>query len=386
MYNNLSSYTLYYNKMKKLFFQVLFVSLCFSCKSQLSPIKKALDSSNEKISIVTKNISNHDIQIKLSTINNKNQKKKFKDYNYHTNKKNYFYPASTVKLPITIFAIEKLNENHLINLDTRFKLENDSIITTIRKEINEILIMSSNESYNRLFEFLGQDYINRKLDEKGMKKSRIFHRLSTENSSDTKTRKIIFYTKDSLVIEYPIIENKKLKNLNLNNLLKGDGYIDINGNLISKPMNFSRKNYLPIDELHHLTKLIFFPEKFKNGYRLNLNKEQIEFIKQSMSSTPKDIGYDREEFYDSYSNLFIYGDTTEVNSNKIKIFNKIGFAYGHLTESAFIKSEENSFILSATIKVNNNRIYNDDKYEYDTVGFAFLAELGREILKIVESK
>ena len=105
-----------------------------------------------------------------------------------------------------------------------------------------------------------------------------------------------------------------------------------------------------------------------------------------MSSTPKEIGYDREEFYDSYSNLFIYGDTKEINSTKIKIFNKIGFAYGHLTESAFIKSEENSFILSATIKVNNNRIYNDDKYEYDTIGFAFLAELGREILKIVESK
>ena len=151
-------------------------------------------------------------------------------------------------------------------------------------------------------------------------------------------------------------------------------------------MNFSRKNYLPIDELHHLTKLIFFPEKFKNGYRLNLNKEQIEFIKQSMSSTPKDIGYDKEEFYDSYSNLFIYGDTKEISSTKIKIFNKIGFAYGHLTESAFIKSEENSFILSATIKVNNNRIYNEDKYEYDDIGFPFLAELGREILKIVESK
>ena len=77
MYNHLSSHTVYSNKMKKLFFQVLFVSLCFSCKSQLSPIKMALDSSNEKISVVTKNISNHDIQIKLSIIHDKNQKKKW---------------------------------------------------------------------------------------------------------------------------------------------------------------------------------------------------------------------------------------------------------------------------------------------------------------------
>jgi len=372
--------------MKKLFYQILCVSLLFSCKSQLYPIELALNSNNAKILKVKKNISSHDLQIKLTVINNNKGKTKFNDHNYQIDKKNYFYPASTVKLPIAIFAIEKLNENHLINLDTRFKVENDSIITTIRKEINEILIMSSNESYNRLFEFLGQDYINRKLYEKGMKKSRIFHRLSTENSSDTRTRKIIFYTKDSLVIEYPIIENKKLKNLNLNKLFKGDGYIDVNGNLISKPMNFSRKNYLPIDELHHLTKLIFFPEKFKNRYKLNLNKEQIEFLKQSMSSTPKDIGYDSEEFYDSYSNLFIYGDTKEINLNKIKIFNKIGFAYGHLTESAFIKTDNISIILSATMKVNNNRIYNDDEYEYDNIGFPFLAELGREIVRIVQAK
>ena len=45
-----------------------------------------------------------------------------------------------------------------------------------------------------------------------------------------------------------------------------------------------------------------------------------------------------------------------------------------------------AFILSATIKVNNNRIYNDDKYEYDDIGFPFLAELGREIIKIVQAK
>jgi hypothetical protein len=37
------------------------------------------------------------------------------------------------------------------------------------------------------------------------------------------------------------------------------------------------------------------------------------------------------------------------------------------------------FLLTAVISVNENRIYNDDEYEYDEVGFPFLANLGRLI-------
>ena len=197
----------YILKMKKVFFQIIFISLFFSCKSQLSPIKSALKSNNEKIARVMENKNIHDIQIKLTVIKEKKSKKRLKTYNYQIANNNYFYPASTVKLPISIFAIEKLNENPIINLDTKFKIENDSIITTIRDEINEIMVMSSNESYNRLFEFLGQDYIQNKLKEKGINKSVISHRLSTKNSFDIKTKKITFYTKDSLEIEYPNNEN-----------------------------------------------------------------------------------------------------------------------------------------------------------------------------------
>jgi disulfide oxidoreductase YuzD len=372
--------------MKKLFYQILCVSLLFSCKIQISPIELALNSNNEKILKVKKNISNHDLQIKLTVINNNKGKKKFNDYNYQIVDKNYFYPASTVKLPIAIFAMEKLNESPEINLDTPFKVENDSITTTIRKEIISVFSISSNESNNRLFEFLGQDYINEKLKQKGMRKSKIFHRLSIENSSDTKTKKIIFYPNDSLVVEFPSRNNKNLEKLNLNKLYKGIGHINNKGVLISKPMDFSRRNYLPINELNHLIKLVFFPKKFKNKNKLKLEENQIEFLKKSMSILPKDAGYDREKYFDSYVKFFVYGDKKEINSDKIKIFNKVGSAYGYLTEGAYIKTDNISIILSATMKVNNNHIYNDNVYEYDSIGIPFFAELGREIIRIVQSK
>lgn len=57
----------------------------------------------------------------------------------------------------------------------------------------------------------------------------------------------------------------------------------------------------------------------------------------------------------------------------IRIFNKIGDAYGFLNDIAYIVDFESKaeFILSATILCNANGIFNDDKYDYDTIGFLF---------------
>ena len=45
----------------------------------------------------------------------------------------------------------------------------------------------------------------------------------------------------------------------------------------------------------------------------------------------------------------------------------------------YISTHNIQFILTATIHVNKNGIFNDDIYEYETIGIPFLAQLGREI-------
>ena len=119
-----------------------------------NPILIALESKNTKIKKMINNVDEHELQIIVSVIN---KNKKVVDYKFNLNADNYYYPASTVKLPISVFALEKINEYPLINIDTPYKIENDTAFYTIRKDINEIMVMSSNESYNRLFEFLGQN-------------------------------------------------------------------------------------------------------------------------------------------------------------------------------------------------------------------------------------
>ena len=67
--------------------------------------------------------------------------------------------------------------------------------------------------------------------------------------------------------------------------------------------------------------------------------------------------------------------------NSVRLFNKVGLAYGYVTDNAYVVDFEHGveFLLTAVVLVNENGIFNDGIYEYDEVGLPFLAELGRVI-------
>tara|TARA_B100000963_G_scaffold117480_1_gene102285 strand:- start:437 stop:754 length:318 start_codon:yes stop_codon:yes gene_type:complete len=104
-----------------------------------------------------------------------------------------------------------------------------------------------------------------------------------------------------------------------------------------------------------------------------------------MSGYPKDFGYNEEEYPHFFNKFFIYGDKELEFSNSFKIYNKVGLAYGQLTDVAYIINDDISIILTATIDVNTNKIYNDDIYDYDLIGFPFLAQLSRGIFRIISN-
>ena len=163
-------------------------------------------------------------------------------------------------------------------------------------------------------------------------------------------------------------------------ILKGSGYME-NDSLHHAPFDFSMKNYFPLSTQQELMKRLFFSGQFKPSENFQLHKEDEAFLKKMMAAYPYEVGYDREEYYDSYGKFFLYGDSEEPINSGIKIYNKVGYAYGTLTDTAYIQDPENEieFFLSATILVNQNGIFNDNQYEFDEIGIPFLAELGRQI-------
>ena len=366
--------------MDKIFEKIIKYSLLFSLifteNSYAQSIRSILkNSESELINYVYKNKEKFEVQIILTELKKRKNGFTIHKKKFNVDKKNYFYPASSIKLPIALLTIEKINENPNLNINSEFSIEGDSIITTFKKEITDLFIISSNESYNRLFEFLGQDYINKKLKQKGFKDFSIYHRLSTKESDNLKTKEINFYRNGEINQIQKSINNKPLTKLNLKNLNKGIGFI-LDNELQNKSMDFSRKNYFSIEELNNILIFLFFPEISKNK-KFNLSKSQNLLIQKLMSSTPYDMGFDKNIYPNNYNKFFIYGDKDGmINDN---IYNKVGNAYGYSIDNAYIynKNSDRHFVLTACIYTNANNILNDNYYEYDEIGIPFLAEIGR---------
>lgn len=366
--------------MDKIFEKIIKYSLIFTLifieNSYAQSIRSILkNSESELINYVYKNKEKFEVQIILTELKKRKNGFTIHKKKFNVDKKNYFYPASSIKLPIALLTIEKINENPNLNINSEFSIEGDSIITTFKKEITDLFIISSNESYNRLFEFLGQDYINKKLKQKGFKDFSIYHRLSTKESDNLKTKEINFYRNGEINQIQKSINNKPLTKLNLKNLNKGIGFI-LDNELQNKSMDFSRKNYFSIEELNNILIFLFFPEVSKNK-KFNLSKSQNLLIQKLMSSTPFDMGFDKNIYPNNYNKFFIYGDKDGmINDN---IYNKVGNAYGYSIDNAYIynKNSDRHFVLTACIYTNANNILNDNYYEYDEIGIPFLAEIGR---------
>ena len=370
--------------MKHITILILLALLIFSCgtkeTSSENPIAIILASDSPNLKRVMSNLEKHALQIKFTQIERKNEQTYFKDYNFQVDSANYFYPASTVKFPIAVLTLAKLNTLEGIDKDSKFYVEGDSVTTTFAKEIQKIFSVSDNVAYNRLFEFLGQDHINKQLSEIGIGPLRIAHRLSAPEAHEITTTPLIVYLNDSTTTTLPATINTTAQPLVLNAIEKGVGYID-EDSLMSNPFDFSLKNYYPIETQHKFLKTVLFPEMYESNEKIILKDNQLEFIRSAMHTVPRKGGYDSEIYYDSYCKFFMYGDTKENIPEYIKIYNKVGDAYGTLTDLAYIHDSKNNieFLLTATILVNSNGIYNDNNYEYDDIGFPFLAELGRAL-------
>ena len=137
--------------------------------------------------------------------------------------------------------------------------------------------------------------------------------------------------------------------------------------------------------MHNLIKYIFYPEIFDKANNFNLSVEDYDFLRYWMSRfTYEDIGekfIQNENFFETYNKFFIHGDEQIPINENIRVYNKIGQAYGTSLDNGLIKNYQDNieFILTATIYTNINNVINDNLYEYRDIGVPFLAKLSRGI-------
>jgi hypothetical protein len=342
------------------------------------------------------------IQILYTQINrDKNNIPHFKDYSYRLNPNEYFYPASTVKFPLSVLALEKLNDLKITGLNKATTAIYDSVTArqeiiynnpyaidgrqTIEQAIKEVLVVSDNNAANRLYEFLGQEYIHSQLANKGYPEVYIRNRLELGRTplENRQTQSVQFYDANNKLIYTQPAQNNTSK-LPYYNVLIGNGYLNGQDSLINAPLNFSEKNRISLSDLHHIMQSVIFPDQIPKKQQFNLSNEDRNFLLQWMHTTPTESSYptyDSSEYYPAYAKFIMLGSEKGPIPSNIKIFSKAGDAYGFLLDNTYIIDTDAKveFMLSAVIYVNADGILNDNTYDYRTIGLPFMKNLGNTI-------
>ncbi|WP_353719523.1 serine hydrolase [Dyadobacter sp. 676] len=354
------------------------------------------------------NILNHpqknEVQVLYTQIDrDRNNVPHFKSYSYNLDDLHYFFPASTVKLPTVIFALEKLNELKITGLSRNSTMitgadfakqtpvEKDSSaangMPSLEHYIKKILLVSDNDAYNRLYEWIGRAEINERLHRHGLTTSRILNRYAVKDTDETSrhTNPVSFYDGARLIYSQPGRFDPKDYPLNLTSTTMGRAYMDSSDRLVNKPFDMSNKNAFSLTDQQQVLKKLLFPEVFPERERFHLTAEDYRLIYTYMSKLPSESDfprYDPVEYWPLYAKFLFYGADKDARPDRnIRIFNKYGDSYGFIVDNAYIVDFENriEFMLSAVVQSNEDGVFNDNRYEYKEVCNPFMKNLGRLI-------
>jgi len=368
-------------------------------------MEELLHSQPQRFATVTRDADKYRLQIIYTQIDRDAENRpRFTSYSYRVNPDQYFYPASTVKLPAALLALEKINALAIPGLtrDTAMLTgvasegqtaavgdpSSPTGLPSIGHYIRKILLVSDNDAFNRLYEFIGQEALNEALHEKGYLNTRIFHRLEVTRDAEknARTNPVTFVNGDAVLYE----QDEQTSDVNYAHdepILLGRAEI-VDGELLNRPKDFAGNNVFALQDLHDMLQALMFPQFVEERRRFDLTEDDYQFVYRNMSAYPGESGIaeyaDSAKHPDGYVKFLMFGGSGATIPDNIRIFNKPGDAYGFLTDCAYIVDFDNGveFLLAATIFTNANETFNDDNYEYDEIALPFLRDLGMAVYEV----
>lgn len=323
----------------------------------------------------------------------------------------YFYPASTVKLCASVAALQLIEDlqskyqtpdllevpleiaplfpGDLAQTNDPSNLAGGTI--TVGQEIRKIALVSDNQAYNRLYDLLGHEALNRRMHALGLSSVVLNHRLS-----ETRTIPDMFASA-ALTFRVPGGEPIKVparrSDLRLTNsatrLLIGDAYWQ-GQQLVNAPMEFHRRNGISVLDLQNLLIKVVRPDIDLGTPPLKLTPAHREMLVQAMTIFPresKNPGYAADRYPDDYSKFMLPGIRrvfpSTVAGERVQVTGKLGRAYGFSIDNSYVLNPKNgrAVFVTAVLYTNSDGILNDDKYEYATVADPFFADLGEFVTR-----
>ncbi len=366
-----------------------------------SPLLDSLLHTNPALARVLAHTDTYQLQIIYTQINrDAHNVPHFTPHTYHLNPRQYFNPASLVKLPVALLALEKLhtlppsvNRNTIMSTGVGGRCQtpvpfaapaDSDRQATVGNYIKRMLLVSDNLAYNRLYEFLGQKTINDRLQQLGYPGSRIVRRFAPcDTAANRSTNPIAFHTSTGdTIYQQPAQVNPRTPAPPLGPVFAGRAY-KVGSRIIHRPYEFTTANNLPLPDITTLLQTALFPEAVPAAQRPHLTPTDYAFLRQYLHLTPhgSHFGlYATPKYFDAYKKYLYYGRRPEAQPQPgLRIFNIVGMSHGYLADVAYFADSlhQSEFLLSAVLYVNQDGIINDGAYEYDTIGEPFLAQLGQ---------
>lgn len=312
----------------------------------------------------------------------------------------WFSTASVAKLPIALLACEKIAALGLgLGAQIGFSQppiggewpDDEPAFETLQRTLTRIFTISENPPFNRLYDFLGVDAMHQRLAELDYPSARIISRMSAPVRDNTRTRAGVVQDGNGNQVHVFGERVGRQRTFAFGDALVGQGFLQDDGTLAPGPHDFSRANFIALADSLQMLKAIVDPASVPKNQCWAIPEAMREQLLKIMAMLPResvDPIYPEAEYPDGYGRFFILGDVKTRKPDSLRLIGKVGEAYGYLSDVEHITDTGSDWecLLAANIYVNADGIFNDDKYEYESIGYPFLAALGRAVWQVLNSK
>ena len=383
-------------------------SFFLSCKSQNIELSETdlfsyLSEKDPQVDSVLNNPENYRLQVIYSQIDRNNQGE-VSIQTIDMSSGQYMYPASLVKLPSSLLALEKLNHlgidsEHYIRIKDDFICHNSDYIEqsltdkiSIHDFVREMMVVSNNSAMGAIYDFLTPRYIENGLKSKQLLDTHIYKKFAgcsfTENLNCNPIQ-IFDHSDDLIYSQDASVYN--LAEMASNFIYAEDKLIgeatESGTKTIPRPFDFNYNLQASLSDVHTSLVRLIFPESVPSALRWSISESDRLFLIESMGLFPRELHLekydDRKKYPDHLVKYLLFGDDGDSTTlSNTRTVSKIGIAYGFVNECAYIVDLENNidFFLSVSIYANQNDIVNDGRYEYEDIAMPFLGKLGKLIL------
>ena len=403
------------NKLRLILYSFL-INLIFLFKAfSQQPISKdsnlllsIISGKDHFVDSVLKDSSKYHIQLILGAYEDNNGVEVLK--NYYINKDLYYFnPASLIKFPVAVVALEKISliqKRYGISIYDSISLNtcgcdvgtNGYVARnsnkTIEQFLRELFIMSNNDAFNFFYDMVGPYETSERMRELGYDRVKLKRRFTSgcDSLGNLVYGGIGFY--DNSRLKYRIFCDTAMRSeiIDPSWPQTAGKAVYRNKKIVPGPKNYSSNNYVSLTDAHDLLISIMDEKQYVRGKPMKMDASLKATLVKAMGDFPRELkssSYQTSTIPDYYYKYFLDPSVMNTADNQLRIFNKVGISAGFISDVSYIIDYKTGikYFISASIMPKKDQIMDNGKYNYFDIGIPFLRKIGGMVYQyFVEQK